>query len=147
MIGVVIVGGVLFYVFMTRGDRAVRVEERGNERKHELYKDGEANIPDSIKDRNGQVALGLCKNCKKGEADLSQPCYKKQRGQSTIDYRVAELEAKLKEYEADARRLELLMTMSGEMYQESTKHQFVGRLKEFVDNNAWRIDQAMKGGE
>ena len=41
---------------------------------HVLYKDGDSYIPESIKDRNGQVVLGLCKKCGKGEADLAGPC-------------------------------------------------------------------------
>jgi hypothetical protein len=51
------------------------------------------------------------------------------------------------ELEKDAERLRLLMTMSGEMYQESIKFQFVGRLREFIDANKAAIDEAMKGSE
>jgi len=41
---------------------------------HELYKDGDADIPDGITDRNGQVVLDCCKKCGKGEAELAEPC-------------------------------------------------------------------------
>ncbi len=42
--------------------------------KHQLYTDADRNAPDSIKDGNGQVVLGLCKVCGKGEVDLEAPC-------------------------------------------------------------------------
>jgi hypothetical protein len=42
--------------------------------KHDLYKDGDAGLPEAILDRNGQVVLGLCKRCRRGEADLVEPC-------------------------------------------------------------------------
>lgn len=41
---------------------------------HDLWKDGDRNIPESICDGNGQVVLGLCKRCRRGEADLVEPC-------------------------------------------------------------------------
>lgn len=41
---------------------------------HDLYKTGDADAPDVIKDRNGEVTLGLCRRCGKGEADLVDPC-------------------------------------------------------------------------
>lgn len=41
---------------------------------HILYKDGDKNIPTSIKDRNGEVVLDLCKVCGRGEAELAEPC-------------------------------------------------------------------------
>lgn len=41
---------------------------------HLLYKDGDACIPDAIKDRNGQVVLSLCTVCGKGEAELVNRC-------------------------------------------------------------------------
>ncbi len=41
---------------------------------HQLYTNGDPHAPDSIKDHNGQVVLGLCKVCGKGEVDLSGPC-------------------------------------------------------------------------
>ena len=41
---------------------------------HDIYKDGDENIPDCVKDRNGQVVLGLCKKCGKAECELDEPC-------------------------------------------------------------------------
>lgn len=41
---------------------------------HDLYKTGDEDAPDSIKDRNGEVVLNLCRNCGLGEAELSGPC-------------------------------------------------------------------------
>lgn len=41
---------------------------------HNLYRDGDPRAPDSIKDRNGEVVLGLCKRCGRGEADLDAAC-------------------------------------------------------------------------
>ena len=42
--------------------------------RHDLYTTGDENAPDSIKDRNGEVVLGLCKVCGKAESELSEPC-------------------------------------------------------------------------
>jgi hypothetical protein len=41
---------------------------------HVLYKDGDAVIPDGITDRNGLVALDMCKNCGQAESDLTDQC-------------------------------------------------------------------------
>ena len=41
---------------------------------HKLYQDGDKNIPEIILDRNGQVALGMCKICGKAESELSEAC-------------------------------------------------------------------------
>ena len=41
---------------------------------HDLYEDGDADIPDCVKDRNGDVVLGLCKRCNRAEVELDQPC-------------------------------------------------------------------------
>lgn len=41
---------------------------------HDLYKNGDANIPDCVKDQNGDVVLGLCKRCGKAECELDEPC-------------------------------------------------------------------------
>lgn len=38
---------------------------------HDLYTDADKDRPDVICDRNGQVVLGLCKRCGKGEAELT----------------------------------------------------------------------------
>lgn len=39
--------------------------------KHDLYKTGDADAPDCIKDRNGEVALAMCRKCKRAESELS----------------------------------------------------------------------------
>jgi len=41
---------------------------------HDLYKTGDKDAPESIKDRNGEVALGLCRTCGRGECELAEPC-------------------------------------------------------------------------
>lgn len=41
---------------------------------HDLFKTGDADAPDCIKDRNGEVVLGLCRVCGKGEVELPAPC-------------------------------------------------------------------------
>lgn len=47
---------------------------------HDLYKTGDPDAPDVIKDRNGEVVLGLCRRCNKGEIELEQPCTLPQPG-------------------------------------------------------------------
>lgn len=42
--------------------------------KHQLFKDGDADCPPQILDRNGQVALSLCRKCGQGEGDLQPEC-------------------------------------------------------------------------
>ena len=41
---------------------------------HILYETGDKDAPDVIKDRNGEVVLGLCRLCGKAEIELSEPC-------------------------------------------------------------------------
>lgn len=41
---------------------------------HDLYKTGDLDAPIEVKDRNGEVALDLCRNCGKGEIELCEPC-------------------------------------------------------------------------
>lgn len=41
---------------------------------HDLYKTGDSDAPEQIKDRNGEVALNLCRRCGRGEVELSAPC-------------------------------------------------------------------------
>ena len=48
--------------------------EQANLQNHVLFKTGEPDTPDCIKDRNGHVVLNMCRVCGKGEAELSQPC-------------------------------------------------------------------------
>ena len=51
----------------------VKLREQ-NEPCHVLWKTGEVGVPSAILDRNGEVVLGLCKICGKGECDLVEPC-------------------------------------------------------------------------
>lgn len=44
--------------------------------KHNLYTKEDKDVPECIKDRNGDVVLTLCKTCGKGEAELVEPCIK-----------------------------------------------------------------------
>lgn len=41
---------------------------------HDLYKDGDKDIPEQLVDSNGQVVLAQCKRCGRAEAELSEPC-------------------------------------------------------------------------
>lgn len=43
---------------------------------HELYKTGDADAPEQIKDRNGEVVLDQCRNCGRAESELldGEPC-------------------------------------------------------------------------
>lgn len=43
-------------------------------RDHDIYKDGDPELPECILDVNGQVVLALCKLCGRGEVELSEPC-------------------------------------------------------------------------
>lgn len=44
------------------------------DRGHVLFKTGDADAPEVIKDRNGEVVLGLCRHCNKGEIELAGTC-------------------------------------------------------------------------
>jgi len=52
--------------------RAIR---RKNIATHTLYKTKDADAPAQIKDRNGEVALDLCRICGRGEIELYEPCW------------------------------------------------------------------------
>ncbi len=41
---------------------------------HDIYKTGDPDAPDVIKDRNGEVVLSLCRRCGRGECELDEPC-------------------------------------------------------------------------
>ncbi len=43
---------------------------------HNLFKTGDKSAPESIKDRNGDIVLALCKDCGKGEIELQGKCEK-----------------------------------------------------------------------
>ncbi|MCP3017443.1 hypothetical protein [Cupriavidus basilensis] len=45
-----------------------------NQTTHTLYEKGDPDAPESIKDRNGDIALRLCKICGRGEFELAAPC-------------------------------------------------------------------------
>lgn len=42
--------------------------------KHVLYQQGDLDSPACIRDRNGDVVLGMCRICGKAEAQLDEPC-------------------------------------------------------------------------
>ncbi len=44
------------------------------DKEHVLYETGDEDAPDIIKDRNGEVVLGLCRKCGLGESDLDLSC-------------------------------------------------------------------------
>jgi len=41
---------------------------------HYLYKTGDSDAPDVLKDRNGEVVLAMCRKCSCAEAELEQTC-------------------------------------------------------------------------
>lgn len=41
---------------------------------HDLYRTGDKDAPEVIKDSNGEVVLGLCRRCRRAEVELSEPC-------------------------------------------------------------------------
>lgn len=41
---------------------------------HTLWETGEEGVPEVICDSNGEVVLGLCKVCGRGECELVEPC-------------------------------------------------------------------------
>ena len=41
---------------------------------HDLYETGDPDAPDVVKDRNGEVVLGLCRRCGRAEIELSESC-------------------------------------------------------------------------
>lgn len=45
-----------------------------NKQGHVLWCDSDVDAPSVIKDSNGDVVLGLCKNCGRGEVELQEPC-------------------------------------------------------------------------
>lgn len=55
--------------------RAVPAVPGKNNAAHVLYKDGDDDAPNTIKDSNGDIALGLCRICGAGEIELEKPCF------------------------------------------------------------------------
>ena len=45
-----------------------------NWKTHTCYEKADPDAPESIKDRNGDIALSLCKICGRGEFELAAPC-------------------------------------------------------------------------
>lgn len=45
-----------------------------NDPGHELYRQGDKDAPDGIKDRNGEIVLCCCRVCGEFEAGLEKPC-------------------------------------------------------------------------
>lgn len=43
-------------------------------KEHRLYTNRDADAPESIKDRNGDVVLDLCRDCGAGEGQLAENC-------------------------------------------------------------------------
>ena len=41
---------------------------------HQLYKTGDIDAPNSIKDNNGEVVLDLCRKCGQAEIELRESC-------------------------------------------------------------------------
>lgn len=37
---------------------------------HDLFKTGDSDAPEQVKDRNGEVVLAMCRKCGKAEAEL-----------------------------------------------------------------------------
>ena len=52
---------------------------------HQLYKHGDKDVPDAIKDRNGDIVLDLCKVCGKGEVELNRSCVSDERLSKAAD--------------------------------------------------------------
>lgn len=43
---------------------------------HTLYKTGDPDAPEAIKDWNGEVVLAECRHCGRAEIELEEPCDK-----------------------------------------------------------------------
>ncbi len=41
---------------------------------HAIYQTGDTDAPEAIKDRNGEVALCMCRACGRAEDELAEPC-------------------------------------------------------------------------
>jgi hypothetical protein len=57
-----------------RQARAIRNLQPDQPAPHDLYKTGDYDAPEVIKDDNGEVVLGLCRRCGRGEVELEEPC-------------------------------------------------------------------------
>ena len=52
---------------------------------HNLYNTGDEDIPDAIKDSNGEVVLNLCKVCGGAESSLSRTCPQRKLSSYELD--------------------------------------------------------------
>ncbi len=52
--------------------------------KHDLYKTGDSDAPDVIKDRNGEVVLELCRRCGRAERELGPSCLEVSRNDPRV---------------------------------------------------------------
>lgn len=66
-------------VRILRGQNKLRMVKnvrrfKKNSPTHVLFETTDADAPDVIKDRNGEVVLSLCRICNRGEIELEEPC-------------------------------------------------------------------------
>ena len=55
-------------------DAALAQQPADQPAQHDLYKTGDPDAPEVIKDDNGEVELGLCRRCGRAEIELEEPC-------------------------------------------------------------------------
>jgi len=53
-------------------------------KQHVLYVTSDTDVPSAIRDCHGEVVLGLCRNCGRGEIELEEPCTPRQPA-TTLD--------------------------------------------------------------
>lgn len=109
-------------------EQAVIAKLREQEPSHVLWETGEAGVPSAILDRNGEVVLGLCKICGKGECELVDPC-------KPHPAPIPEVEAKYNE---------LLMTVSMKFPGE-TRHETA--LRYILDRERWSMESSAARSE
>ena len=56
---------------------------------HDCYKTGDIDAPETIKDRNGEIVLSLCRRCGGAEASLPTQC----PGQPMLPHQMDEVQA------------------------------------------------------
>lgn len=63
-------------VFVTDAFERIRAEAKAEVAygSHVLYKTGDVDAPAQIKDANGDVCIGMCRNCGRAESELSEVC-------------------------------------------------------------------------
>lgn len=60
------------YKFWSKAELIAELTRRDNLASHTLYKRGDVGLPEAIRDGNGDVVLGLCRVCGRGEIELEQ---------------------------------------------------------------------------